>query len=70
MGSGIECPFSKFADDIKLREWIQSRGIWTALGGGPCVNLMKFNKVKCKVLAHGSGQSQAHIQAGWGMDWE
>jgi len=28
------------------------------------VNFVKFNKVKCQVLAHGSGQSQAQIQAG------
>jgi len=59
MDSGIECTFSKFANDTKLcgtvdtpegRDAIQSdleRWAWE--------NLMKFNKAKCKVLHTGWG---------------
>jgi len=31
------------------------------LGRWACVHLIKFNKAKCKVLAHVLGQSQAQI---------
>ncbi|KAK4832416.1 hypothetical protein QYF61_023095 [Mycteria americana] len=41
MDSGIECTLSKFADDTKLSGMVHR---WA------CANLMKFNKVKCKVL--------------------
>ncbi|KAJ7409038.1 rna-directed dna polymerase from mobile element jockey-like [Willisornis vidua] len=57
MGSGIECSLNKFAGDTKLCgtvNTLEGRDIiqkdldrlerWT------CVNLMKFNNTKCKVL--------------------
>ncbi|GAB0206067.1 mitochondrial enolase superfamily member 1 [Grus japonensis] len=57
MDSGIECTFSKFANNTKLcgvvdtlegRDAIQ-RDL-DRLEGWACVNSMKFNKAKCKIL--------------------
>jgi len=68
MDSGINSTVSKFADDIKLSgaadtlecseaiqrdlDRLESQGL---------VNLMKFNKVKCKVLAWGNPKHEYRL---------
>ena len=69
--SRVECTLGEFADNTKLSgadNALEGRGgiqkdldrleRWTY------VTLMKYNKAKCKVLAHGSGQSQAQYMLG------
>ncbi|KAK4830125.1 hypothetical protein QYF61_008552 [Mycteria americana] len=69
--SGIECTFSKFADDTKLigavgslegRDAIQ-RGL-ESLEEWDHLNLRKFNKTKCKVLHLGLGNPQYQHKLG------
>jgi len=62
MDSGTECTLSKFADDAKLcgvvdtlegRDAIQRDS--DRLERWACVNRVKFNKAKCKILHVGQG---------------
>jgi len=64
MESGIECTLSKFADDTVLCgavNWLEGRDATQKdldrLQWRTCVNLMRFNKAKCKVLHMGRGNS-------------
>ena len=59
--SGIECTFSKFVDDTKLCGAVDTPGCNPERSGQDeewaQMNLMKFNKLKCKVLHLDCGNS-------------
>ena len=69
--SGIECTLNKFADDIKLSGAVDRLEGRDAIQKDPDrlerwahVNLMKFNKTKCKVLHMGQGNHQYQCRVG------
>ena len=68
--SVIECTLSKFADDTKLcgtvsaLEGRDAKRDLDRLERRACVNLMKFNKAKCKVVHMGRGNPKNKYRLG------
>ena len=57
MDSGVKCTLSKFADDSKLSDLVDTlegghaiQSVLDRLKSWACVNNMRFHETKCKVL--------------------
>ncbi|KAF1648111.1 RNA-directed DNA polymerase from mobile element jockey, partial [Eudyptes chrysocome] len=71
IGSGIKSTLSKFAGDTKpmvqstcQRDGMPSKRDQDKFEKWACVNLMRFNKAKCKVLPLGRGNPQYQYRLG------
>ncbi|GAB0185663.1 cAMP-dependent protein kinase inhibitor alpha [Grus japonensis] len=71
MDSGIECTLSKFANNSKLCGGVDTLEGTDAiqrdldrLERWACVNVIKFNKAKCKVLHMGRGNPKHNYRLG------
>ena len=71
MDSGIECTLSKFADDRKLSGAVDMTEGWNVIQRDldklekcGCMNFMRFNKAKCKVLHLSRGNPPVSMKAG------
>lgn len=71
MDSRIECTLSKFAKDTKLCGAVNrlkgkdaTQEDFDRLGRWACVNLMKFNNAKCKILHMGHGNIKHKYRLG------
>ena len=69
--SGVECTLSKFADDTKLWNVVNTTKGQEAIQRHPDrleqwaqMNLIRFNKSKCKVLHLGHGNPHYHYKVG------
>jgi len=64
MDSGIECTFSKFSYDIKLRGAVNIQRDLDRIEWWAHVNTVKFNKAKGKVLHMGQGNPKHKYRMG------
>ncbi|PKU45284.1 rna-directed dna polymerase from mobile element jockey-like [Limosa lapponica baueri] len=67
--SGVKGTLSRFAENTKLSGAVDMPEAWDAIQREldkkwACVNLMRLNKAKCKVLHLDRGQPPVSIQAG------